>query len=84
MSRFPIHDLKKMSKTSELEKLILKWSLLKSLICKSLRREEAMRRRWGGEREKGEDEEEQQRYHPHKSTEFVTMKKRMSLIRLQK
>jgi hypothetical protein len=32
--------------------------LLKSLICKSLRRVEAMRRRWGGEREKREDEEE--------------------------
>jgi hypothetical protein len=47
-----------MSKNSELEKLILKWNLLQSLICKSLRKEEAMRRRWGGEREKGDDEEE--------------------------
>jgi len=41
-----------MSKNSELEKLILKWNLLQSLICKSLK-EEAMRMRWGGEREKG-------------------------------
>jgi hypothetical protein len=47
-----------MSENSELEKLILKWNLLQSLICKSLRREEAMRRRWRGERENGEDDEE--------------------------